>query len=201
LAGDEPVLIHEMSGVNVVVNKNRPKAAAYLFDKCQVDLVISDDGLQHYALSRQVEICVFNGVGNGFLLPAGMLREGASRLKTVDFILTPNAKPKVFVNAVTLEEQPLDYFKNKTCHAVAGIGIPQKFFDSLSALQVICLTHSFADHHLFVRQNLVFGDEKPLIMTAKDWVKCRSFATKNMWFLQIEETLDTDFLQKLDSVL
>ncbi|WXU00265.1 MAG: Tetraacyldisaccharide 4'-kinase [Catillopecten margaritatus gill symbiont] len=201
VVGDEPVLIYWQTGVAVAVNKNRAQAVQDIMAEHGVDIIISDDGLQHYGMGRAVEICVENGFGNGFFLPAGPLRESKNRLKSVDFVVQSVLKPIMFINLKTQEQQPLDYFKGKICHGVAGIGKPSKFFTALSDLGVDLIQHPFKDHHPFTQQELNFKDAHPIIMTAKDCVKCRQFATDEMWYLQVEAELSEDFLNKLDEKL
>ena len=115
--------------------------------------------------------------------------------------MTSVLKPLVFINVATNEEQPLDYFNQQTCHGVAGIGYPQRFFDTLTQLGVKVKTHSFADHHAFTQSDLVFDDNYPILMTAKDCVKCREFATEQMWYLHVEAELSDDFLTELTNKL
>lgn len=214
LSGDEPLLIAIQSQVPVMVNADRAQAVKDLIIEHSVDLVISDDGLQHYAMGRQVEIAVVDGerrFGNGFFLPAGPLRESPSRLKTMDFVINNGAqhtgeitsilKPIKFVNVATSEEQMLDFFNDQTCHAVAGIGHPQRFFDTLTQLGIKVEAHAFADHHAFTQTDLAFDDDYPILMTAKDCVKCREFATDQMWYLQVEAELSDDFLTELTNKL
>lgn len=214
LSGDEPLLIAVQAQVPVMVNADRAQAVKDLVIEHNVDLVISDDGLQHYAMGRQVEIVVVDGkrrFGNGFFLPAGPLRESESRLKTVDFIInngaehvgeiTSTLKALMFVNVATNEEQPLEFFNQKTCHAVAGIGYPQRFFDTLIQLGVEVETHAFADHYTFTQTDLAFDDDYPILMTAKDCVKCIEFATDQMWYLHVEAELSDDFLTELTNKL
>jgi tetraacyldisaccharide 4'-kinase len=165
-------------------------------------------------MGRQIEIAVVDGkrrFGNGFFLPAGPLRESESRLKTVDFVINNGAeyvgevtsilKPLMFVNVATNEERPLDFFNQKTCHAVAGIGYPQRFFDALTQLGIKVETHAFTDHHAFTQTDLAFNDRYPILMTAKDCVKCREFATDQMWYLHVEAELSDDFLTELTNKL
>jgi len=214
LSGDEPLLIAIQSQVPVMVNADRAQAVKDLIIEHSVDLVISDDGLQHYAMGRQVEIAVVDGerrFGNGFFLPAGPLRESPSRLKTMDFVINNGAqhtgeitsilKPIKFANVATSEEQMLDFFNDQTCHAVAGIGHPQRFFDTLTQLGIKVEAHAFADHHAFTQTDLAFDDDYPILMTAKDCVKCREFATDQMWYLQVEAELSDDFLTELTNKL
>ncbi|KAA0452599.1 MAG: tetraacyldisaccharide 4'-kinase [Candidatus Thioglobus sp.] len=209
LSGDEPVLIAEQTQALVMVNKKRAQAASDLIAQHQVDIIISDDGLQHYAMGRSIEIAVVNGFGNGFFLPAGALREPISRLKSVDFVINNGTDagrflakltPKCFVNLHTGKVEKLDFFKGKTCNAVAAIGNPQRFFDSLSELGIKVKPHIFADHHQFTQEDLEL-DDYPIIMTAKDCVKCRKLAGEQMWQLHSETELDSDFLKKLDAKL
>ncbi len=213
-SGDEPLLIALETDVAVMVNKNRAKAVEHLIKRHAVDVIISDDGLQHYSMDRDVEISIVNGktrFGNGFLLPAGPLREPISRLKSVDFIInngsfhageiTSTLVAKKFINLATGKTKPLNYFKDKTCHAVAGIGHPQHFFDLLKTLGIETHTHSFRDHYHYSATDLEFEQDFPIIMTAKDCVKCRAFAREKMWYLQVEADLSEDFLTKLDNKL
>ncbi len=209
-SGDEPLLIATQTQAVVMVNKDRPQAVKDLINHHSVNLVISDDGLQHYAMGRSVEIAVVDGkrrFGNRFFLPAGPLRESISRLKSVDFVINNGALHageiacelilKMFVNVSTGEEKPLDFFTGKTCHGVAGIGHPQRFFDSLNTLDINVLPHIFADHYAYTQEDLEFSDNYPILMTAKDCVKCKEFATDQMWYLQVEADLSDDFLQQL----
>lgn len=196
--GDEPLLIFKLTNAIVMVNKNRPQAVNDLIKNYNVDLIISDDGLQHYAMDRDIEICVHNDNSNSFLLPAGGLRERVSRLKEFDFVIKNKIKPICFINAKTKKKQELNYFNGQKSHAVAGIGKPNRFFKTLTSLNIDIIKHPFADHYSFQEKDLVFNDDYPIIMSAKDWVKCSSFATINMWYLDIEANLDKEFLEKLE---
>jgi tetraacyldisaccharide 4'-kinase len=213
-SGDEPLLIATQTQVAVMVNKDRVQAVKDLINSHKIDLVISDDGLQHYAMGRNIEISVVDGkrrFGNGLFLPAGPLREPVSRLKNVDFVInngasnvgeiSSNLVPKAFVNVDTGEEKPLNFFKDQTVHGVAGIGHPQRFFDSLIELGVNVLPHIFADHYNYSQKDLEFSDNHPILMTAKDCVKCKEFATDQMWYLQVEADLSDDFLKQLTNEL
>jgi tetraacyldisaccharide 4'-kinase len=201
LSGDEPMLIATQTQVPVMVNKNRAQAVQDLIAKHQVEIVISDDGLQYYRMGRTVEICVENGFGNGFLLPAGALRESKNRLKSVDFVIQSKLKPITFINLKTQQQQPLDYFKGQTCHGVAAIGKPNRFFTTLNDLDINLIQHPFKDHYAFIQQDLDFKGAHPILMTAKDCVKCKQFATPQMWYLQVEAELSDDFLTQLDDKL
>jgi tetraacyldisaccharide 4'-kinase len=194
--GDEPKLIHLKTKCLLAVSSNKIQAVKALENK--VDVIISDDGLQHYALKRDLEIVVFNGLSNGFYLPSGGLREGKSRLKTVDIVLKTSDKkvvPLCFVNAKTLEQKPLDYFNNTEVLAICGIANPERFFTTLQDLKVNFKTKIFPDHYNFQLEDL--NAKIPIITTAKDWVKYSKFATKNMWYLDIELEIKPDFYAKL----
>ncbi|CAC9575930.1 Tetraacyldisaccharide 4'-kinase (EC 2.7.1.130) [uncultured Gammaproteobacteria bacterium] len=214
LSGDEPLLIATQSDVWVMVNKNRAQAVRDLITQYKLDIVISDDGLQHYAMGRRVEVAVVDGerrFGNGFFLPAGPLREPVARLKSVDFVINNGAQhtgeytskltPKSFINLSTGVAQSLDFFEKIACYAVAGIAHPQRFFDTLSELGILVEPHAFSDHYAFTEKDLSFTKDYPIIMSAKDCVKCRQFATKQMWYLHSEVDLSDDFLTKLDAKL
>lgn len=213
-SGDEPLLIATQTNVPVVVNTNRVQAVKDLIKDFDVELVISDDGLQHYSMGRKIEIVVVDGkwrFGNGFFLPSGPLREPLSRLNSVDFVVNNGAMhpgeiysslvPKFFVNVLTLEKKPLDFFHNQTCHAVAGIGHPDRFFDTLVDLNIDVLPHSFKDHYYYSESDFLFSSNHPIIMTTKDCVKCREFANDNMWYLLTEVDISEDFLNKLQEKL
>jgi tetraacyldisaccharide 4'-kinase len=119
----------------------------------------------------------------------------------VDFVMQSTLKPMAFIHLKTQQKQPLDYFQGQTCHAVAGIGKPSKFFSTLTDLDIHLICHPFKDHHAFVAQDLNFKETHPILMTAKDCVKCTPFIDENMWVLQVEAQLDEDFLQQLDAKL
>lgn len=213
-SGDEPLLIALQTQVAVMVNKNRVHAVQDLISKFALDLLISDDGLQHYAMGRTVEIAVIDGIdkfGNGFYLPAGPLREPIKRLESVDFVIH-NGEPiagqitskliaKYFVNIASGAQKPLDFFADKNCNAVAAISHPQRFFDTLTALKIKLKPRFFPDHYAYTAKNLNFNNDNPLLMTAKDYVKCKAFATDNMWYLSVEADLSEDFLTQLTSKL
>lgn len=203
--GDEPCLIRA-SGVPVAVGRDRPAAARLLLD-AGCDVVVADDGLQHYALARDVEICVIDGVrrfGNGKLLPLGPLREPLGRLRSVDLRVCNGGTAEAGEypmqlrgdEAVALEggeRRPLASFATGPAHAVAAIGNPQRFFDSLRAAGIEVIGHAFADHHAFSADELDFADGLPLLMTDKDAVKCRSFARPHWWRVPVRAELPPAF--------
>ncbi len=202
LMGDEPVLITRRTGAPVAVSPNRQQSIELLLERYKLDLIVTDDGLQHYALERDMEWVVVDGerrFGNGFLLPAGPLRELPSRLKSVQAVICngKNAKngeylmqllPRIAVNLKTGEQKPLGDFARKPAVAFAGIGYPPRFFTMLKALGIeLNAEHSFADHQSYSQhmiQSLQQGDI-PLLMTEKDAVKCSAFAQENWWFVPV----------------
>ncbi|MBN8921828.1 MAG: tetraacyldisaccharide 4'-kinase [Rhodanobacter sp. 68-29] len=208
--GDEPCLIRA-SGVPVAVGRDRPAAAQRLVaDGCNV--LIADDGLQHYRLARDVEICVIDGArrfGNARLLPAGPLREPLRRLARVDLRVCNGGTPQpgeypmhlaggVAVGLDGEHRQPLSAFAGQRVHAVAAIGNPARFFASLRDVGVDAIEHAFPDHHAFVASDLAFGDELSVLMTDKDAVKCRAFAQPHWWRVPVRAELPTAFF---DAVL
>ncbi|WP_448097906.1 tetraacyldisaccharide 4'-kinase [Luteibacter yeojuensis] len=204
--GDEPSLIRQ-SGVPVAIGRERPEAARLLVD-AGCDLILADDGLQHYRLGRDVEICVIDGerrLGNEHLLPAGPLREPSSRLADVDFVVVNGGVPAAGEIAMRLEggvavnmresslTVPLADFAGRPAHAVAGIGNPARFFASLAAQGIAVHGHPFADHHAFTRDDFTFADGCPVLMTDKDAVKCRGFARDNWWRVPVHAVLPESF--------
>ncbi|MBS0321583.1 MAG: tetraacyldisaccharide 4'-kinase [Proteobacteria bacterium] len=213
LVGDEaPILAG--SGHPVYVAPRRADAArALLAAHPDCTVIVADDGLQHYALARDVEIALVDGtrgLGNGRLLPAGPLREPASRLRSVDAVVTlvpydapfPQARdngresamaqiPLAFRNVAdpALTAGP-ERFRRADVHALAGTANPARFFASLAALGIDATPHPFADHHRYVRADLGFAGAAAILMTEKDAVKCRGFADARFWYLPIEARLD-----------
>lgn len=203
VVGDEPALIRLRTGLPVAVGADRV-AAAYLLLAQGVNVVVADDGLQHYALARDVEICVIDGArrfGNGRLLPAGPLREPLSRLDAVDFRVCNGGVPHaneyamrlVLADAVALSGTPrtraLAAYVGQRVHAVAGIGHPPRFFAALRTCGLDVIEHAFADHHRYTAGELEFGDGLPVLMTEKDAVKCRGFAAADWWSVPVSAEL------------
>jgi tetraacyldisaccharide 4'-kinase len=209
--GDEPLLIARQTSCPTVVDPKRCRAVNRLLEKTDCNIVLSDDGLQHLALGRNIEIVVIDGqhrFGNHLCLPAGPLREPISRLKTVDFIVT---KGKAHVNEYEMMLYPdhfyqliqpenkknLHYFTGKKLHAVAGIGNPEQFFSSLRALGLHIIEHAFPDHHFFKASDLAFGTEAIILMTEKDAVKCERLADARLWCLKTITKVDATFFAAL----
>ncbi|MFZ1343812.1 tetraacyldisaccharide 4'-kinase [Thiothrix eikelboomii] len=211
--GDEPVVIVQRTAVPLVIGRDRPAAIAHLLAKTDCNLVISDDGLQHYRMARDLEIVVLDGArrfGNGYCLPAGPLREKPVRLQACDFVVTNGQAQqgeytlqilgKNLQSLVGAEQRALSLFQGQSVHAVTGIGNPARFFSHLTSAGLSLLEHVFPDHHAFTAKNLSFQDNLPILMTEKDAVKCRNFPAdiiKNAWYLPIEAQLDTAFAEHL----
>ena len=211
--GDEPSLIRT-SGVPVAIGRDRPAAAQLLLDAgCNV--LIADDGLQHYRLARDVEICVIDGerrFGNARLLPAGPLREPLSRLDEVDFRVCNGGTTQKDEISMRLQggmvrrlsdrqEESIAVFSGARVHAVAAIGNPERFFASLGAQGIEVIAHPFADHYAFVPADLAFGDNLPVLMTEKDAVKCQGFAQTNWWAVPVKADLPAAFYDALSARL
>ena len=208
--GDEPVLIARRAGCPVWVGPDRIAVAAALRGAHpEVDVLVLDDGLQHYAMRRDIEIAVLDprGLGNGFLLPAGPLREPRWRLKTVDQVVEHGKSMHLEGDTVhrmtdARERRPLKSFAGERVHAAAGIGDPNRFFVHVGRSGAKVVPHPFPDHHPFRAQDLEFGDGLPVILTEKDAVKLRAAARPDWWVLPVSARLDPGFgawlLRKLD---
>lgn len=214
--GDEALLISRQVESPVVINTDRVAAVERLLQGYNCDVIISDDGLQHYRLPRYLEIVVVDSefkFGNEFCLPAGPLREPLSRLKRVDFIIrnfNTYLPPKDFSEEYSMVLEPIVFrnvkdttlkktvedFKGQDIHAVAGIGRPQKFFQTLRQLGLDVVEHAFPDHHMFRPVDFSFED-KTVIMTEKDAIKCDKIANENFWYLEVKAKPDNRFVKKL----
>ena len=216
-AGDEPLLLVQRSGVALMIDPDRARAVQALLSAEPLDLILCDDGLQHYRLARDLELVLIDavrGLGNGRCLPAGPLREPQARLQSVDAVLFNGAsadsaegfgftlQPTALVNVASGERQPLDLFApGQAVHAVAGIGNPQRFFRTLEALNWRPIAHAFADHATYSAASLEFSPSLPLLMTEKDAVKCRAFAQPDWWYLAVDARPSPAFSAWLDGQL
>lgn len=214
IVGDEPVLIARHTQCPVVVSPNRVAAAHYLLNNYYCNVILSDDGLQHYALARDIEIAVVDGerrFGNRQCLPAGPLREPLHRLNQVDFVVcnvseqpallheyTMRLEPQAFVNLLDPNRhESSHYFQRYSLHALAGIGNPNRFFAALRKLGLSVTEHAFPNHHRFSLEEIQFSPEHQVLMTEKDAVKCFAFALANCWYLAIEAQVESAFLLEL----
>lgn len=213
-AGDEPVLIKQATSCPVVVAPDRVAAGRALLASADCDVIVADDGLQHYRLDRDMEITVIDGgrrFGNQYCLPAGPLREPLGRLDQCDFQVIHNGRRAGTFNMITRiteainlqtsATQPLSAFQGQFVHAVAAIGHPQRFFDALQAAGVMVIPHSFDDHHHYQATDLDFADNKPVLMTDKDAVKCRSFSQPHFWSVPLTAEVDSALLDAITDKL
>ena len=208
MVGDEACLIFAATQASMIVGRDRAKAGRVLLNSASVDVLIADDGLQHYKLCRDVEICVIDGArrfGNGRLLPAGPLREPVARLDSIAFRVCNGGVPEAGEVAMTLSgdlvislnsqlPRPLRDFVGQRVHAVAGIGNPGRFFAQLRAAGIEVIEHPFDDHFPFAAKDLDFGDDLPVLMTEKDAVKCRAFALLHHWYVPVRASVPAAFL-------
>lgn len=238
MVGDEPLMMAQKLSCPIVVGKNRVEALKHLFSLClsadqdpnrTLDYIISDDGLQHDALERLLEIVVIDAerqFGNGYCLPVGPLREPMSRLSDVDLIVykippawghPPFAKGVLspFHDSYHMFYQleacyqaldknnckSLDEFKDQRVHAIAGLADPEPFFQQLSAAGIEVIAHTYPDHHSYQAADLCFQDALPIFLTEKDCVKCRSFLKPWHWVLPIKAVLSPVFYEHLDRLI
>lgn len=208
IAGDEACLIAQATRAPVAVGRDRGSAGRMLLETSRCDVLIADDGLQHYKLCRDVEICVIDGdrrFGNGRLLPAGPLREPASRAGVYAFRVCNGGVAQAGEVAMTLhvdvavalsgppQQRELVDWLGQRVHAVAGIGNPARFFAGLRAAGLDVIEHAFADHFAYAPADLKFGDDLPVLMTEKDAVKCVAFADARCWRVPVRAELPGDF--------
>jgi tetraacyldisaccharide 4'-kinase len=209
--GDEPLILHRRTGCMTLVGSDRVAAARALAAQ-GAKVILADDGLQHLRMKRDFEIVVIDGtrgLGNGRLLPAGPLRESGIRAGVADALVvnggaagTPvrGLPPELAATALRMRlvaaeahqlgrsgvTQPLEAFRGRPLHAVAGIGNPQRFFADLRARGLEVIEHPFPDHHAFSTADLDFGDGLSVLMTEKDAVKCRKVAAPRLWYVPVE---------------
>ena len=222
-SGDEAKIISNSTNCPVVVGPKRVNSAKYLLDNFDCDVLITDDGLQHYALGRDIEIAMVDGIkkfGNQLTLPAGPLREPVNRLEEVDFVINTNSffknesqrkdneylmkyKPISWVNIYTKRAYDIqDWPFQKMVHAVAGISNPNNFFSSLRSLGFDVIEHIFPDHYNFSKNDFEELNNLPVVMTEKDAVKCE-YLNDNFWYLKIEaqisDNLEKEIVKKIKS--
>lgn len=225
--GDEAILLAKRTQCPMIVCIDRVAAVKELLQKTNCNIVISDDGLQHYRLDRSMEIIVVDGIrelGNGQLLPAGPLREPVNRLQQADIVVI-NGKSQlhnpIFKSDIIKKKlahmdlvgdvlfslsKPghtvsLNTFANKKIHAIAGIGHPERFFSLLRDYHIQLIEHVFPDHYLYQRDDIYFADNFPVIMTEKDAVKCMGFADQQHWFLPVDAKVSVNLEKNILSSL
>ena len=213
--GDEAVLLARRTGGPVAAGPNRIAAARILFRRAKCDVILSDDGLQHLRLARDVEIVVVDGVrrhGNGRCMPAGPLREPLGRLASVDLVVVNGAARSgelemqlVAGDAVSLvdagQTRTLDSFRGAPVHAACAMGHAERFFRTLEAHGVTIVRHPFPDHHPFCEAEIRFPDGAPVLMTEKDAVKCERFADARHWYVPVEAVLSSELEARLLAIL
>jgi tetraacyldisaccharide 4'-kinase len=214
-AGDEAILLARRSRVPVATGRNRP-AAAQLLINAGCDVIVSDDGLQHYALQRDCEIVVIDGdrhFGNGRLLPAGPMRETPARLQQVDAIVVNGGDAAsdgtlrmrlLATSAVAMKygtTKPLREFSGRPVHAIAAIGNPQRFFAMLRAIGISVIEHPLPDHAKLSIDDISFADDLPVLMTEKDAVKCRDIAGPHHWYVPVSVAFAAGDAEKLRSIV
>jgi len=218
--GDEPAMIVHRTQVPMVISANRRAACEMLLKSAKIDIIISDDGLQHHALVRDVEICLLDATTNHtnrYLLPAGSYRESSTRLDSVDFVVEHQSisanmlsrRPGSFsMQLEASEPTPLkmrekndnetnNFDAARLTHAVAGIGNPQRFFDTCLNLGYTIKEYRFPDHYRFSDSDLDFGPSAQILMTEKDAVKCARLDNTNRWYLPVDAKLETGFIEAL----
>lgn len=204
VVGDEALLIAQRVTCPIAVGPLRAASVRYLLQHHDCNIIVSDDGLQHYALGRTLEIAVVDGerrFGNGLCLPAGPLREPPERLQQVDFIVCNGEQGKageyvmtmrgaIAVNLLTDEQRPLEQFSGQALLALAGIGNPERFFRHLQCFGLQFERRILTDHHDFVVTDIDYIDDASILMTEKDAVKCRHFADTRHWYVPIQAEID-----------
>lgn len=212
LCGDEPAMIARSLGCPVVIDPDRVAAANWLVERSLCDVIISDDGLQHLTLGRDLELAVITSdrvAGNGFCLPAGPLRESAARLESVDVVISRNRGSTLTSHYMDLipgecarldnpaMRLPLSAFWKSPIHAIAGIGNPEGFFESLTTAGLEIIPHPFPDHYDYAPVDISFDDDLPVLMTEKDAVKCSDFANRHCWAVTVSVEGDEGILESI----
>ena len=201
IAGDEPKLLQQRLGCPVIIGADRNASIDLMISTQNVDLILCDDGLQHYQMYRDYELVLLDAkrqLGNGWLLPVGPLREGRWRLSSVDCVIengnsqSMTIKPESWVNVSTGEVRGLNSFsygndENLELKAICGIGNPQRFWDSLQSLGVVSSNKAFPDHYQFSADDIPAHDT--VLMTEKDAVKCQGLTNPDMWYLKVSAQL------------
>ena len=213
--GDEAQILSKLD-FPFYIDRNRVRAVKKLTKDHDCDVIISDDGLQHYKMGRHIEIAVIDGkrrFGNNLTFPAGPLRESKNRLNSVDFIVNNsgpteedeylmNISPSNFVHLKSGKSYSINKWPmHNQIHAVAGLGNPGRFFDLLDKLGFDSIRHPFPDHHNFSSSDIFYLDHLPIVMTEKDASKCKDFDNNKIWYLTIDADVTNKFIDKLDKKL
>ena len=213
--GDEAQILSKLN-IPFYIDKNRVRAVEKIIENHDCDVIISDDGLQHYKMKRDIEIAVIDGkrrFGNKLTFPAGPLRESIKRLSTVDFVVNNSGpteeneflmsiSPSEFVHLKSGKSYGVeDWPMHNQVHAVAGLGNPGRFFDLLDKLGFDIVRHPYPDHHNFDSSDLFYLDHLPIIMTEKDASKCKDFDNNKIWYLKIDADVNNKFIDQLQSKL
>lgn len=213
-SGDEALLIAKHTNVRVMVGKNRAKAAKRLLAEYKVDIIISDDGLQHYAMQRDVELVLIDtrfGLGNERLLPAGPLRELKNRLDSVDMVIYKGIKEGqhyfdyepliVYKLGKVKQQRSIESFRSQPIHAVAGIAQPESFFKMLSKAGLAVIKHPLSDHHQLTEKDLIFNNDNLVLITEKDAVKCAEMKLDNVWVVVLKLVLAEKTKKKVIEII
>lgn len=213
-SGDEPVMLAQRTGCPVYVAPDRPAAIQALLNNHSCDIIISDDGMQHYAMARDIEIAVIDaerGLGNGWMLPTGPLREPANRLQRVNLCIANGqaasgytmqlVKPIITSMKNGQGSVELATWRGRTVHAMAGIGYPERFFNLLKKNRLIVKAHPMPDHHDYQAHDFASMQDAPILMTEKDAVKCRQFTLDNAWVVAVQAEPDPAFVEALNRLL
>tara|TARA_B100000579_G_scaffold191307_1_gene156289 strand:+ start:333 stop:1346 length:1014 start_codon:yes stop_codon:yes gene_type:complete len=205
--GDEPLLIHSKANCPVVVHNSRGRAAQLLIDNFQPDLILSDDGLQHYNLARDLEIIMIDhqrDLGNRHCLPVGPLREPEERLQDADIILRRGGDEEMSVHyqpgiwkQLKASDKPKKFPSSSLIHAIAGIGQPEQFFSMLEGMGLSITRFSYSDHHQYQQSDFDRHAGKVVVMTEKDAVKCKNLDISDAWFIEITPTLPCQVVEKV----
>lgn len=210
IVGDEAILLKARTGCPMVICIDRVAAVKKLLSHSECNVVVSDDGLQHYRLARDIEIAIVDGArgfGNQKLLPAGPLRESMGRLNDVNFVIhhsqsqlndmTMHLVGDVLYSLKNKNQLDVAHFQNTQVHAVAAIGNPERFFSSLRRMRLNIIEHVFPDHYRYNAKDFNFSDSSPIIMTEKDAVKCQEFADDRFWYLPVTAVVSDNFKKLL----
>jgi len=222
LCGDEPLMMVQRSGVPLFIDPDRVNACKALIQQTACDIIISDDGLQHYRMGRTIEIAVIDGVrglGNQHCLPVGPLREPVDRLNHVDMVVINGSpetakgfqwegafsmklKPSGLVSLADHSSVNIAQLSHQPVHAIAGIGNPARFFTSLRDQGCEVIEHCFNDHHQYTQEDITFGDGLPVIMTEKDAVKCRIFGgLTHTYYMPVDAILPSALYDQINTLL